>query len=76
MKQLIKILTIASAVVTFIFIWLYLNLTKLPYDIEGRYFDEEEAIVYHEQTKELYGLLVLAGLLLTGILTFTGRKLQ
>ena len=76
MKQLIKILTIASAVVTFIFIWLYLNLTKLPYDIEGRYFDEEEAIVYHEQTKELYGLFVLAGLLLTGILTFTGRKLQ
>lgn len=47
-------------------IWIYIKRANLDYNIEGKCFSTE-GVVYHEQTKDMYGILVLLGLLLTVI---------
>jgi len=41
---------------------------KLNYNAEGRFFSSEEGIVYHMQTKEVFAVLVLFGVIITGVL--------
>lgn len=59
MVVVLLFLTIAFSV-------LWLNRIALPYNSEGRYFDEVGAVVYEEQSVIVYGLLTL---LLFGLLT-------
>ncbi len=61
--------TIIIGSITAFCIWIYIEKAKLPYDANGTYFSEE-GIVYHEQAKEVYGLLSIIGLLITSILAY------
>ena len=56
---------------TLIFSWIYVQRANLEYNAEGRFFSAEEEVVYHEQTKEVYGILALSGLMLTVLLMAT-----
>lgn len=53
--------------ITSLFIWIYIQRAKLDYNSEGVFFSSEDGIVYHEQAKEVYGILTLLGLILTGL---------
>ena len=53
--------------ITSFFIWVYIQRVNLKYDSEGRFFSVEDGIIYHEQTKEVYGILALLGLILIGL---------
>lgn len=67
MKYTLYILTITVGLITSYFIWVYLQRASFDYNSEGRFFSPENGIVYLEQTKEIYGLLALLGLILTVI---------
>lgn len=54
--------------ITSLLVWIYIQRANLDYNAEGRYFSSEDGVVYHEQAKEVYGILTLFGLTLTGIL--------
>lgn len=68
-KTIGYICTFIIGCITAFCIWMYIEKAKLPYDINGTYFSEE-GIVYHEQAKEVYGLLSIIGLLVTSILVY------
>ena len=53
--------------ITSFFIWIYIQRVNLEYNSQGRFFSVEDGIVYHEQTKEVYGILALLRLILMGI---------
>ncbi len=40
----------------------------MPYNEEGRYFDEKIGVVYHEQAQEVYGFISTALLLIVILL--------
>ncbi len=63
------ILAILGCVTTF-FIWMYIQRTNLDYNTEGKYLLLEEGVVYTEQAKEVYGILALCGLILTGVFVY------
>lgn len=48
--------------------WTYIQRANFNYNAEGKFFSSEDGIVYHEHAKEVYGILALLGLVLTGIL--------
>ena len=62
--------------ITSLFAWVFIQRGKLNYNSEGRFYSPEDGVVYHEQTKEVFGILVLIGLILTGlfIVRITGKK--
>jgi hypothetical protein len=37
------------------------NRAELPYNEEGRYFNAEASVVYHQQAVEAYGMLAVIG---------------
>ena len=37
--------------------WVFIKRIRLPYNSEGRYFDEGSGVVYHQQAVVVYGLL-------------------
>lgn len=45
----------------------YIGRARLPYNEEGLYFDEKTMVIYHEQAKEVYGLVSIIFLALTVI---------
>lgn len=53
--------------ITFLLAWTYVKRANLNYNAEGCFFSSEDGIVYNEQAKEVYGILSLFGLVLTGI---------
>ncbi len=53
---------------TSLFTWIYIQRVNLDYNSEGRFLSVEEGIVYHEQIKEVYGMLSFFGIISTGIL--------
>ncbi len=63
MKYILFILGLFTA----FFIWIYIQKVNLDYNLEGRFFSPEDGVVYHQQSKEVYGILALLGLILTGI---------
>ncbi len=44
--------------------YFFLKTYHLPYNDQGRYFDEESSLVYHEQSVPIYGFSALILLLL------------
>lgn len=62
------ILVVTSSFLTVAFGILYLKRRGLPYNSEGRFFDEAESVVYHEQS--LISLLLIT-LLLFGLFMAT-----
>ena len=68
MKSILYILTVATGLITSLFVWIYIQRTNLDYNSEGRFFSPEDGVVYYEQAKEVYGILALFGLILTGTL--------
>jgi hypothetical protein len=56
-KYIWTFLTTILTILTFFFVWTFYNRVKLPYNDEGRYFDETSEMVYLEQTKEVYGVI-------------------
>ncbi|MGY3791262.1 hypothetical protein [Aquimarina sp. 433] len=68
-KTIGYIFTFILGSITAFCIWMYIEKAKLPYDANDTYFSEE-GIVYHEQAKEVYGLLSIIGLLITSILAY------
>lgn len=68
MKYILYILTTIIGLITSLFIWIYIQRVNLDYNSEGRFFSAEDGIVYHNQAKEVYGILALFGVILTGLL--------
>lgn len=62
------------AVLSSLFIWLYIQRSMLPYNSEGRFFDSETGVVYHQQTNSLIGLIAIVMVLLTVILVVIRKK--
>lgn len=50
---------------TIIFGWFFFERYNLPYNSENCYFDEANAIVYHQQAVEIYGLICFVFFVLT-----------
>lgn len=67
MKYIAYILTLLMGLFTSFFIWLYIHRANLDYNSEGRFFSPENGVVYHEQTKEVYGMVAFLGFVLTGL---------
>ena len=67
MKYIAYILTLILGLISSFFVWIYIQRANLDYNSEGRYFSPQNGVVYHEQTKEIYGMLALLGLILTAI---------
>ena len=64
-KWTLVILTIFTSVLTFIFSLTFFNRIRMNYNTEGNYFDENSAVVYHEQAVFVYGILAFVLLLVT-----------
>ena len=64
-KWTLVILTIFTSVLTFIFSLTLFNRIRMNYNTEGNYFDENSAVVYHEQAVFVYGILAFVSLLVT-----------
>ena len=52
------VLVVTFSFLTVAFGILYLKRNELPYNSEGRFFDEAESVVYHEQS--LISILMIA----------------
>ena len=74
MKTVLTISTITMALVTILIAIVFVNRLTLPYNSEGRSFDESSLTVYHEQAITAYGLFLLSGLLLTLLTFYKTRK--
>ena len=61
MKVLLTLLIVLFGALTSLFLWIYLQREKLPYNAEGKFFNAEEGVVYHEQARTVYGIFVLIG---------------
>ena len=59
------ILLLLLTVLTTISVWIFMERYKLPYNSEGCYFDEANAIVCHKQAVEVFGIISFILLLLT-----------
>lgn len=60
-----QLLLLVILLILFAFFGLgFLNTYHLPYNEEGRYFDESNSLVYHEQSVLVYGFLSFLLLLL------------
>jgi hypothetical protein len=42
---------------TSVFGWIFFYRLSLPYNSEGRYFDEEKSLVYHQQVVWVYAII-------------------
>lgn len=67
-------ITITFIGVTFGSGWIFIKRLLLPYNSEGRYFDAESSVVYHQQAVIVYGLLFFILLLMTAGLAFRFAK--
>jgi hypothetical protein len=66
-KAIWIIFSTVSFILTLIFSLTFITRTRLSYNEEGRYFDENDMVVYHEQAEVVYGLLTIVFLSLTVI---------
>jgi hypothetical protein len=56
--------------------WMWFESASYPYNEEGRYFDEANMIVYHQQVEELWRLLFIAVVALAMVCLFSLRVLK
>ena len=68
MKNIYRILTVITGLITSLFIWAYVQRINYEYNSEGKFFSTDYGVVYNEQAKEIHGVFALFGLLVTGIL--------
>jgi len=73
-KRFLTILTIVLTLLTTLISVVFVNRVTLPYNSEGKSFDENSLIVYNEQAIAVYGILLLSVLLLTLFVFFKTRK--
>jgi len=74
MKYILHIVTLLIGFTTAFCIWMYIQRANLNYNANGKYFSIQDGVVYHEQTKEVYGMLSILGLILIGILIYKWVK--
>jgi len=70
MKYKRNLIILLIGLITFFFIWMYIQRVNLDYNTEGRFFSPENGVVYQEQAKDVYGILALIGLILTAVLIY------
>jgi len=68
MKYILFTLTLLVGLVTSFLIWIYIQRANLVYNSEGRFFSQEDGVVYHEHAKESYGIFALIGVILSAFL--------
>lgn len=56
--------------------WMWYERASYPYNDEGRYLDEANMVVYHQQGEELWRLVFLATVALVMVYLFTLRILK
>ncbi len=56
------------------FVWSFVNRLLLNYNLEGNYFDENSAVVYHSQAVLVFGILALLFLISTLIFVYLTIK--
>jgi hypothetical protein len=56
--------------------WMWYERASFPYNEEGRYFDEANMIVYHQQGEELWRLLFMSVVALAVVYLFSLRILK
>ena len=56
--------------------WMWHERASYPYNAEGRYLDEANMVVYHQQGEELWRLVFLATGALVMVYLFTLRILK
>ena len=74
MKYIRYITILLIGLITTFCIWMYIERVNLNYNAEGVYFSPESGVVYYEQAKEVYAILIILGLISIGILIFKWIK--
>jgi hypothetical protein len=64
-KVIQVIILVLLLIGTFTIGWIYISRLRLPYNSEGRYFDEATSVVYHQGAVEVYGLIFIILLAIT-----------
>lgn len=73
-KIVLTILTAISFLMAMLFTCIFFSRLTMPFDSEGRHFDEASLTVYHQQSVLVYGLLSLICLMSVAIAgTFTAK---
>ncbi|WP_128755248.1 hypothetical protein [Aquimarina sediminis] len=70
MKYIYYIVILIMGLITSFCIWNYIQRANFEYNTEGKFLSLEEGVVYTKQAKEVYGILALIGLILTGIIVY------
>lgn len=70
MKYVRYTIILTIALITSFCICNYIERVSFDYNTQGRFFSLEDGAVYHEQTKEVFGVLTLLGVFTTGILIY------
>ncbi|WP_299435646.1 hypothetical protein [uncultured Aquimarina sp.] len=70
MKNKRNLIILLIGLITFFFIWMYIQRVNFDYNTESKFFSPENGVVYQEQAKDVYGILALIGLILTGVLIY------
>ncbi|WP_378174018.1 hypothetical protein [Aquimarina sp. SS2-1] len=70
MKYIHYVILLIIGCFTSFFLWMYIQRANLDYNSEGTFLSLDDGVVYKEQTKEVYGILALCGLILTGVLVY------
>ncbi|OJY93861.1 MAG: hypothetical protein BGP13_01030 [Sphingobacteriales bacterium 40-81] len=72
-----RTLIILTTILTFLTIFLgckFFKRLRLDYNSEGNYFDENSSVVYHEQAKNIYGIITFLLLFLTLLTVWNLKK--
>lgn len=72
-KILISIKIVVWALTAFLGLTFY-NRLKMPYNTEGNYFEENSALVYHEQSVLVWGLVFFVFFCFSVFVTFSGKS--
>jgi hypothetical protein len=67
-KKIHLIFIVLGLLMTVIFGWTFFTHLSMPFNKEGRYFDEQHLIVYKETSIMVYGLIATTGLCITTFL--------
>lgn len=67
-------LNIISSAFTISFAWMFFNRLNMNYTAQGNYFDEETAVVHHQQTIMVFGMLTFLSILKTALIAIYLKK--
>lgn len=73
-KTTFVLLTLITAMLTGLIGIRWVQLSSLPYNSEGNYFHYESAVVYHQQSVEIYALMTVILFALTGLCGYMTLK--